>query len=435
MKWLHAMTLRKQLLLIVLIAALPSAIIIVHDGYRLRTEAVTDARQETQKLAALIASEHRYRVAAAEQLLKILAQLPEVKLRKAPRVETILKDILKLQTQYSNIFASDLDGAVWASALPSKGINVSDRLYFKKALISNRLSAGEYIVSRFTNKMVITFAYPYRNDEGVVGGVLCLGLDLDYYRHLLNDEELETGKSYLLLDHNGVVMARPIDPEAFVGKSYNEKQFKMMVQGPDENTILEKGIDAQMRFITYRKVRLEGDREPYLYIRAAIPVKTTLGAASYKMLMNMGMFFAFLVAALLVAWRVGKQSIADRVSVLESASRRMASGDLQVRVAGEAGGGELGNLGRNFDEMAAQIMVRDTEKSRLIDDLQKAIADIKTLRGIIPICSSCKKIRNGAGVWTNLESYISEHTAAEFSHGMCADCSNKMYPEYSRKKK
>lgn len=435
MKWLHAMTLRKQLLLIVLIAAVPSAFIIVYDGFRLRTDAVTDARQDTQKLAALIASEHRYRVAAAEQLLKTLAQLPEVKLHQASRVETILKDVLKLQTKYSNIFTSDLDGAVWASAIPSKGVNVSDRLYFKKALASNRLSAGEYIVSRFSNKMVITFAYPYRNAEGVVGGVLCLGLDLDYYRHLLTDEELEAGKSYLLLDHNGVVLARPINPEAFVGKNYNEKQFQIMVQGPDENTILEQGIDAQMRFITYRKVRLEGDQNPYLYIRAAIPVKTTLGAANYKILMNMGALFAFLVAALLIAWRVGKRSIADRVAVLESASQRMASGDLQVRVAGDAGGGELGNLGRNFDEMAAQIMFRDDEKNRLIDQLHKAVADIKTLRGIIPICSSCKKIRNDAGVWTNLESYISEHTTAEFSHGICADCSKRLYPEYNGRKK
>jgi HAMP domain-containing protein len=172
-----------------------------------------------------------------------------------------------------------------------------------------------------------------------------------------------------------------------------------------------------------------------LYIRAAIPVKTTLGAANYKVLMNMGMLFAFLVAALLIAWHVGKRSIADRVAVLESASQRMASGDLQVRVAGDAGGGELGNLGRNFDEMAAQIMVRDDEKNRLIDELHKAIADIKTLRGIIPICSSCKKIRNDAGVWTNLESYISEHTTAEFSHGICADCSKRLYPEYNGRKK
>jgi len=379
-------------------------------------------------------SEHRYRVAAAEQLLQIIAQLPEVRERRSSRVETILKNLLELHTQYSNIFIANPDGMVWASALPSKSINVSDRLYFRRALATNRLSAGEYIISRFTNKMVLTFAYPYRNGKGDIAGLLCLGFDLDYYRHLLSDGELVTGKSYLLLDHKGVVLTRPINPEAFVGKKYNEEQFQKMRQGPDENTVIEQGIDAQRRFITYRKVRLAGEQEPYMYVRAAIPFATTVGTANHKIMINMGMFTAFLVAALLLAWIIGKRSIADRVAALESASQRMAKGDLQARVSGDAGGGELGSLGRNFDQMAAQIMARDDEKNKLIGDLQKALSDIKKLQGIIPICSSCKKIRNEEGVWTDLEAYICEHTTAEFSHGICAECAKKLYPSYRDKK-
>jgi hypothetical protein len=67
------------------------------------------------------------------------------------------------------------------------------------------------------------------------------------------------------------------------------------------------------------------------------------------------------------------------------------------------------------------------------DRLEKAQQEIKILRGIIPICTSCKKIRDDDGYWQQVETYISEHSEALFSHGICPDCMTKLYPEYSRK--
>ena len=72
----------------------------------------------------------------------------------------------------------------------------------------------------------------------------------------------------------------------------------------------------------------------------------------------------------------------------------------------------------------------DLERDRLIAELQKALAEIKTLHDILPICSSCKRIRDDKGSWQQLESYISEHTGSEFSHGLCTECAKKMYPQY-----
>ena len=62
-------------------------------------------------------------------------------------------------------------------------------------------------------------------------------------------------------------------------------------------------------------------------------------------------------------------------------------------------------------------------------ELQLALTEIKTLRGILPICSSCKKIRNDKGYWEQIECYISEHSDAEFSHGLCQECAKKLYPD------
>lgn len=72
----------------------------------------------------------------------------------------------------------------------------------------------------------------------------------------------------------------------------------------------------------------------------------------------------------------------------------------------------------------------EAEQERLIEELQAALAEIKTLRGVIPICASCKSIRDDEGFWNRVESYISDHTPAVFSHGLCPDCLETEYPEF-----
>jgi hypothetical protein len=71
------------------------------------------------------------------------------------------------------------------------------------------------------------------------------------------------------------------------------------------------------------------------------------------------------------------------------------------------------------------------EELRLINqNLQDALDQIKTLSGLLPICSSCKKIRNDTGYWEQIEVYIRDRSEAEFSHSLCPDCAKKLYPGY-----
>jgi PAS domain S-box-containing protein len=69
----------------------------------------------------------------------------------------------------------------------------------------------------------------------------------------------------------------------------------------------------------------------------------------------------------------------------------------------------------------------EEERRKLIHDLQDALAKIRRLRGLLPICSSCKKIRDDKGYWNQLETYILEHSEAEFTHGLCPDCMKNLY--------
>ena len=76
-----------------------------------------------------------------------------------------------------------------------------------------------------------------------------------------------------------------------------------------------------------------------------------------------------------------------------------------------------------------KIKQADKEKSVVIAELQKALKKVKTLSGFLPICASCKKIRDDQGYWNQIEAYISEHSEAEFSHGICPECAEKLYPD------
>ncbi|MEW6221609.1 MAG: hypothetical protein AB1634_19045, partial [Thermodesulfobacteriota bacterium] len=71
----------------------------------------------------------------------------------------------------------------------------------------------------------------------------------------------------------------------------------------------------------------------------------------------------------------------------------------------------------------------EAERDRVIEELRRALADVKTLQGFLPICASCKKIRDDRGFWQRLEAYIERHSGAQFSHGICPDCARKLYPE------
>jgi len=64
------------------------------------------------------------------------------------------------------------------------------------------------------------------------------------------------------------------------------------------------------------------------------------------------------------------------------------------------------------------------------EELQEALDRVKQLSGLLPICASCKKIRDDKGYWNQIESYISKHSEAQFTHGICPECTRKMYPEY-----
>jgi len=83
-----------------------------------------------------------------------------------------------------------------------------------------------------------------------------------------------------------------------------------------------------------------------------------------------------------------------------------------------------------MDELEALVTKRTEELQTTVEELQDALLNIKTLRGLVPICASCKKVRDDKGFWKQVESYVAERTDAQFSHGICPDCLKELYSEF-----
>ncbi len=117
-----------------------------------------------------------------------------------------------------------------------------------------------------------------------------------------------------------------------------------------------------------------------------------------------------------------------------------ARAHLEDKVKGFRVGG-VDYITKPFEESEVSARVRThialklarQKQADLIQQLQKALEEVKQLRGIIPICARCKKVRNDNGFWMQVEHYISEHSSAEFSHGLCPHCMQEMYPSLSQK--
>lgn len=99
---------------------------------------------------------------------------------------------------------------------------------------------------------------------------------------------------------------------------------------------------------------------------------------------------------------------------------------------------ELKNLVNTLEEKVkertVELEIKNRQLSRMNEELHESLEKVKLLTGMLPICANCKKVRDDQGYWLQVEEYITDHSEAKFSHGICPDCLKELYPEFYRSK-
>jgi hypothetical protein len=99
-----------------------------------------------------------------------------------------------------------------------------------------------------------------------------------------------------------------------------------------------------------------------------------------------------------------------------------------ARLAGSFG--ELAAIALRHSHHQDEIRRAAEEREHFIAELQHTLEKVRNLRGLLPICANCKKVRDDHGYWEQVEVYVRDHSEVEFSHSICPDCMRKLYPDY-----
>lgn len=347
--------LRMRLLLLVLAAIIPAFGLIGYTAIAQRQEAARNAEKDAMNLVRLAAREQGQLIASTHQLLMSLAQLPAIRAPGTAFCDRALAELLKPYPYYTNFGVAASNGRVYCSALPlSQPVNIADRSYFQRAVEKRDFGLGDYQVGRITGIPAINFGYPVKSDGGNVQAVVYAALNLSWLNRLATGIELPAGSTLTVADSRGTILARHPEPEKWVGKPMAEAPLIKQMLGPHgEGTAELEGLDGVTRL--YAFAPLHDGPSGSAYVSVGVPKAVAFAAANEIFQRNIALLIVVALLALAAAWVGGNVFVLRRVQALATAARRLAKGDLAARTGLPHGSEELGELARNFDDMAFEL--------------------------------------------------------------------------------
>ena len=284
------------------------------------------------------------------------------------------------------------------------------------------------------------------NDRYAVGAVLLLAIDLDeYIKNLATEDKrlLKTGE--IIVVGNDQTLLSSLKFPLPDGTPALPFQYKLLTKPSDLSASGSEGIVKTMDYrgvpvlAAYRHLRINSEVGWGIIVEQE---ESEIYAQLRKRVMYYSLGSLLGCAVILVLATIIASRIARPIRMLTQTAGKVGEGDLTVR-SPVGGFDEVGILSRSFnsmvesvqrsqEELIMEITAREkaqAELAKTVLDLSDALEKVKVLSGFLPICASCKKIRDDKGYWTQIESYISAHSEAQFSHGICQECMKKLYPD------
>lgn len=199
--------------------------------------------------------------------------------------------------------------------------------------------------------------------------------------------------------------------------------FSKITQDKQQRIYIEQASDSLLQCYT---VFYDINNQPALFGRISIPRdiamqgEKTVFYATLSIILA-GAFFVILLLFLL------NIIVSKPISTLTKNVIQLNERGELVPFSNEDRTDEIGILTLEFNSLVQKLDHEITDHKKTIGGLKAAFTEIKTLRGLLPICSHCKKIRDDSGIWNKIEAYISQHSSAEFTHGICPECVKKYY--------
>ena len=380
---------RVRLLLLVLLAILPALGLIVYSSVEQRRLGTDNAKLEAIRVVRVVSSMNEQYLEGARQLLTTLSQIDSVRERKTADCSVLFSNVMRLQSVYANIAGLNLDGTVFASAVPVvEAVNFAEQPYFRDATNRLDVSLGTYQFVSVTRKSTVNIGYPIFDLSNRLAGVLSVALDLSWMGNIITNSDLPQNISLTLSDSKRITLFRHPDPEGkYIGHSLTEFYTgRTFVERPLHEYMQER-VSAEPRLSrdgTWRlyatgpiEHRLVGANERPPRVSVGVPLVVAYGEANHVLWRNLGFLGAVTLMALGAAWYAGDAFVLRRVRSLVDAAQKLKSGNLSARTGVTGGAGELHYLARVFDDMADSLQQRIAERERAEAQLRIANAELK----------------------------------------------------------
>jgi len=375
--------LRFRLLVLVVAASLPALIWFSIAAANDRRAAAVVAQTDSLRITRRAASQQAQFVDQARLMLKDLAHVAQSTRGNPPLCRDIYPDLelqFKLYSpRYLNLGLIDPKGDIYCSVEISGGtIEVAERPYFTGVQTALDFAVGDYEFDATTGKVFVNFGYPVLDFSGRIRAVLFATLDLDWLNEFYTENLLSPNSTFTVLDRHGTILLHHPNSELWVGQLMPQPVIVSAIARGDNGGTIE-AVDEHGVPSLYAFAPLHSDPEYDAYVVIGIP-QAEIAAQTNEIFTRNVAGLGVVTIMMLVAAAVGSDwFVLRQVRALLRATQQVGQGNLTARSGLARTAGELGQLGRAFDQMSGMLEQREHERQHAAVAIQQHTVRAETL--------------------------------------------------------
>jgi signal transduction histidine kinase/DNA-binding response OmpR family regulator/HPt (histidine-containing phosphotransfer) domain-containing protein len=343
-------TIRARLVWLVLFALLPALAVIVYDEIQFRRRIFYQIHREAVRVGAMAQERIESLIEESRAQLRVLAKMPDIRAMDATASRR-LAEVLSDEDIYTNLAIADPSGKIVCSAIPFQGEVRFDRFeVFRRTLATRSFSVGKYYFNPISHQAGLNLGYPLLDSEGRLSGVLIATLGFSWLGDFVARADLPAEAALVVLDSDGVILARTLDPQKWVGRNVREAPFiQTILKARHAGTAVIEGFDGIDRLYAYAPIR-SGATETNAFLAVGIPTSFAEAEAWRSLTRNLLILIFGGLVSVGIAWFVSENLFLRDTRAVLSTARRLQTGDLTARTGLPPGAGELRELAQALDK-------------------------------------------------------------------------------------
>lgn len=363
--------LRNRLVILILLAPIPSLGLAVYSLLQIYKAQVAEVQADAMRVVKLVSANQMHFTSEAHSLLEAMVQLSTIRAVAPKSCDTSFLVMIQGFPGFINIGLISPDGELICSAVPMKSpIKFSDMDFFQRTIKTRAFATGDYFGGISSDKPTVNFGMPIQDSGGNLRGIAFASVDPVGTNKLLIDELLYTGANISFLNDRGLILARYPDPMGLTGKSIPDAALlRSLLAKGGEGVARVAGLDGVPSLIAFAPLSSSPERNTYLVV--GVPESAAFFAAKPLLYRQTLILMIAILLIIAIVWLGNDRLILRRLSRLGKAAEQMRAGNLGLRSGIAHSQDELGKLAEAFDGMSEAFDRRELERTHAIDEVRR----------------------------------------------------------------